>query len=193
MTHRQRSKNPSVCETCGATYFPFTHTENPRFCSRPCFHQARRQRITIHCAWCKKPFAVVPKRAKTARYCSRSCMTLGCRKRQIIGGYVYVWDRDGKKVSEHRLIAEQMIGRPILPTEHVHHKNEQRGDNRPDNLDVLTKSAHMSLHKRCDQWARKYERCARCGRTDIPHRGHGLCRKCGGHDYHLKRLAKVTR
>src|SRR5688500_13704273 len=38
---------------------------------------------------------------------------------------------DGKQVYEHRHIMEQMLGRSLLPTESVHHKNKIKHDNRP--------------------------------------------------------------
>ena len=50
-------------------------------------------------------------------------------------------------VLEHRLIMEKQIGRYLHPTEHIHHINGKRNDNRLKNLKLFNdNSEHMKFH-----------------------------------------------
>lgn len=60
-------------------------------------------------------------------------------------------------VREHRLVMERMLGRYLLPTEIVHHRNGQKADNAPDNLEVL---ADNSVH-----FLREHANCPRDAQT----------------------------
>jgi len=46
----------------------------------------------------------------------------------------------------YRAIAEEIVGRKLKSNEVVHHINGDRTDNRPENLQVMTKSEHHRLH-----------------------------------------------
>lgn len=57
-------------------------------------------------------------------------------------GYVLVREPDhpnamsGGWVLEHRIVKERELGRLLAPDESVHHRNGQRHDNRPENLEL---------------------------------------------------------
>lgn len=46
---------------------------------------------------------------------------------------------------EHRVVAWEVFG-PFDPSMHVHHKNHNKLDNRPENLELLTPSEHSREH-----------------------------------------------
>lgn len=59
--------------------------------------------------------------------------------RADVRGYVY----------EHILVAEQMLGRPILSTEEVHHRDGNKSNNDPSNLLVTANRAdHFQYHRK---------------------------------------------
>ncbi len=69
------------------------------------------------------------------------------KKRIITNGYIQTISED--KVSnisfsdyeyEHKIVAEKMLGRKLTDKEVVHHLDENRSNNSPDNLLILEES-----------------------------------------------------
>lgn len=69
-------------------------------------------------------------------------------------------------VAEHRLVMAEAIGRPLLRTEQVHHKNGDRADNRRENLELWS-TQHPTGQRASDLVAFAREVIALYGHLDL--------------------------
>lgn len=73
--------------------------------------------------------------------------------RIVKGEYIFTYapnhpqaTKDNQHVQEHRLVMEKVLGRYLEPYEVVHHRDGNKKNNDPDNLEVKTRGRHVSEH-----------------------------------------------
>lgn len=135
------SQNNRDCLICGKQ---FAGRTSQKTCSYECADKARRTaKRNTHCGFCNSslPADCHPSR----RFCSHSCASKYNNQRIVekplgsVGkhrsGYLTVKTTEGW-VLQHRHVMEQKLGRELEPHERVHHRNGNRADNSPDNLEL---------------------------------------------------------
>ena len=125
-------KQYEKCTCCGALMYrpPSQRKRGRPFCSRQCHMALLNAELN--------PTRMTPEvRAKLRE--SR----LGSGEGKT---YTKVYGRH-----EHRIVAERMLGRPLLPGEVVHHIDRDKRNNDPSNLMVFpSQAAHAKWHKEHD-------------------------------------------
>lgn len=73
-------------------------------------------------------------------------------KEDLGTGYMYCYNPDhycannAGKVIEHVYVMSKLIGRKLYPYEVVHHKDRNKKNNHPTNLQLMTNAEHAILH-----------------------------------------------
>lgn len=98
---------------------------------------------------------------------------------------------EGRKIHVHRMVMEQKLGRPLRTDEFVHHKNHNKLDNRPENLELMDPVSHGRLHHL------KYpltKTCTICGREFTPFKTRRKRQKtCGNPDCKRESIGRSQR
>lgn len=142
------------CVVCNKTFYKNISPSEilsgrGKVCSKECKNKLnsiqKNKSFTRICANCGKEFSMKPsedRRGYARKYCSRKCFQPTETGEAISSDGYYVINR--KKV--HRIIMENSLGRKLSSSEIVHHINHNKLDNRIDNLQIMTKGEHNSLH-----------------------------------------------
>ncbi len=145
----KRTQGEIACAACGKPFVgqnvSFKSRPMQVYCSQACYNAVRVKRPTLVCAQCgrtcerkKNPGSGGVK--YNARYCSKQCANDAQRTGFIDKNGYRGLTIKGRVVMEHRLVIEQHLGRLLLPSEYVHHRNGQRADNRLSNLELWDRS-----------------------------------------------------
>ncbi len=159
---KPRTGDTVSCLTCGKPFYrqPAYIVQDRRYCSQPCWNTAQRvDQIEKICVGCGNPFFVAPSE-HFIKTCSRACKAFGSVKRPTgrvhngkpvrkdRKGYVWLWEPShpnkiyGGWQPEHRMVVERQIGRILTSDKHVDHRDQDKSNNDPSNLQVLTPSDH---------------------------------------------------
>lgn len=151
------------CEQCGRLFYrqPAYVEQNRRFHSKACAYKSfQKTRRMVACALDGCSVVTARRPSDTRKYCSRAHGTLATIKRPtgrvhngrpvILNsqGYYTIYEPTHPKASrsghvlEHRWIVEQSLGRVLDTREQVDHKNQDKLDNRLDNLQILDPTHH---------------------------------------------------
>lgn len=132
--HDGFAKGQSTCRVCRKPYNFSTNYSHGKTCQR-CGVAVANTNRGGHCMTCHKQNV----------YASRG--TAPVRRYLNAHGYVkltsHYWHPNSDKrgeISEHTLVMSEMLGRPLVAGENVHHINGVRDDNRPENLELWVKS-----------------------------------------------------
>ena len=89
-------------------------------------------------------------------------------------GHPKAWKK-GSYVYVHVIVAEQKLGRVLLDDEVAHHIDEDKLNNSPENIEVLQRGEHTSLHHRPPHL--RLDQCEVCG-AEFEHRKNPNQRFC---------------
>ena len=166
---KQREGKFIKCKVCQREFYKPPHRiKNNNYCSLKCYWNSLKNRIPwnkgkrcVQIAWNKnkKCFQLSGK--------NNSNWKGGKTKRP--DGYIEIYKPDHPSViykktifphakpnvMEHRLVMEQILGRYLTKNEIVHHKNGIKDDNRPENLELVTRKTH-SGSIRCPHCLREF-------------------------------------
>lgn len=161
---RVRVLKDKECPVCNQTFSP--RVSKAKYCSRKCYYEMKRIRGD-RVNWTpemRKRMSNLHRGKGNPMY-GKDSWCKGKKRPEITGDKHPNWkggywisedgykvlqnnlETDGKKISEHKKILEEKIGRKLEENEVTHHINGNKLDNRPENLEVMTRAEHINEHR----------------------------------------------
>ncbi len=162
-----------ICKTCDDPFEVFPYRSKAKYCSFQCYWESLKGRKLSeatceklskakmgHISWNKGKKCPQISKALIGRKLSPEHIKKSAEGRtkpdgheRMINKYIYVVNRNHPfcnklgYVKRANLVMEEHIGRFLTPEERVHHNNEIKIDDRPENLRLfLNESAHQKFH-----------------------------------------------
>lgn len=171
---RPRTGDTVACIICGKPFYrqPAYIQQGRKLCSRECnMAYQRRRQVDQACQQCGASLAGLSPSKAVRQFCSNECRAQARIKhhtdrlhngRPVLktrAGYLSLYEPGHPnankcgRILEHRYVMSQVLGRPLTTDEHVDHINQDKTDNRPENLQVLDQYSHA--HKTVADQRRK--------------------------------------
>lgn len=158
------------CNSCSKEFYVLrkSHSLERKFCSNKCslistHEKNRKPKTELTCLCCHGGFfAKNPYWEKIRKFCSTKCMGTFYSKSGFVrgprnghwkggisnfNGYRIISHGKDTNKLQHRKVMEKYLGRNLLATEIVHHKNGIKNDNRIENLEIMTRQEHIKHHR----------------------------------------------
>lgn len=144
------AKRKTCSYKCMGTYNTQSEAYKEAIKRRPNPHLGRS--VQCKCLNCGVEFLIAESRNKKGRkYCSRKCWGEHGRIGIKRPNYLRMTTPDGRRIAVHRYLMECILDRRLESHEEVNHINNNRLDNRIENLEVLDKRDHSKISR--TQWA----------------------------------------
>ena len=120
-----------------------------------------------------------------SRYCDRACKA-AARRGEGAGvprtdGYMVARRTDGTWDLAHRVAMERVLGRRLTRMEDIRHRDGDRRNVDPANLELVSLPAPgpgRLRRRRAARWGPDHDACIQCHSAAHPHGGRGLCTLC---------------
>lgn len=152
------------CPICGQEFEIYANDRRIKrgkniYCSKACADEGAKTGRIKDCPICGKSFYTTRRKTCSVE-CGRQLKKQNWKhKIYFENGYLVEYCNGYNKkgnVKQHRKIVENFLGRRLGPDEIVHHINGDKTDNRIENLEVMSRGEHSSLHRKAEKATGKH-------------------------------------